>query len=107
MIGLINLIPYLILIVGGYLVYLSRKNLKRAGVVATLTGVVFLLYLQLQPSYGVKGEIKRSIVPTFEPKELQIKDVQPKPMSGEDRDERRKDLYKEPLPFLEKEVDNK
>ena len=86
--------------------YLSRSNLKRLLIVSVLTAAVFGLYLQLQPSYGVKGEIRRSAVPQFEQKEFEVKDIQSKPMSGEDRDRRRQEAYKEPLPFIQKDVDN-
>lgn len=64
--------------------------------------LVFIVYLQLQPSYLPKGEIKRTTVPAFEKKEFEIKDNLLKPLSGEERDIKREELYKQGLPFIEK-----
>ena len=65
-----------------------------------------VLYFQVQPSYLPKGEIKRSTVPQFEQKQLDVQDITVKPLSGEERDARRMEQYKEPLPFIEKNIDN-
>lgn len=106
MIGLINLIPVILFLTGAFFIY-KNKTIKGRLIVTALTLATLFLYFQLQPSYGIKGEVKRTSIPAFEQKEYKVKDLQPKPMSGEDRDAKRKELYKEPLPFIEKSVDNK
>lgn len=110
MIAALNLLPVLILFCGlywGYLGWKKSKTVKPVVIRVFCTLILLHLYFQVQPSYMPKGEVKRTAIPTFEQKEVSVKDVQPKPMSGEERDQRRKELYEEPLPFIEKEVDNK
>lgn len=102
-----NLLPLLITGVFLFWTYVRFKKDKSKVVLPLILLVMTLfLYFQVQPSYLPKGEIKRSAIPQFEQKELKVKDIQSKPMSGEERDERRNKAYKEPLPFIEKDVDN-
>lgn len=63
--------------------------------------VCAVVYTSARPSYLPKGEIKRSSVPTFEHKDVEVRDLLSKPMSGEERDKRRNEMYKEKLPFIE------
>lgn len=105
MIGLLNLIPFIIATLGLYWVYQGYKKkkdfLKDVFLRVVLTVAAVVLYNHFQPSYMPKGEVKRSVAPQFEYVEKEVKDVVPKPMSGEDRDSRRKEQYKEPLPWKE------
>jgi hypothetical protein len=75
----------------------EKINKFLIGLVVTI--VVFIVYRAMHPSYLPKGSIARTPVPGFEYVEGKIEDKQRKPLSGEERDERRKEAYKEPLPF--------
>lgn len=91
-----------------YLCYLGNKMRKGEDVskqaMAVLGVSVALLFVlrAIQPSYLPKGQVTRSPVPEFEYIERPIQNLQPQPMSGEERDNRRAEAYKEPLPFIEK-----
>lgn len=110
MVALINLLPVIIVLVfllWAYIGYKKSKDLTKVGLPLAMMLVTLVLYFQLQPSYLPKGEIKRTSIPSFEQKSLEVVDNTPKPMSGEERDQRRKELYKEKLPFVEQNsVDN-
>jgi hypothetical protein len=114
MVLLLNLVGLLFLLGVGYSLYKvwtsKKSNFEKSNttlVICIGTAVLIGVYQAALPSYLPKGEVKRSEVPQFEQKELQVKDVVPKPMEGELRDQRRKELYKESLPFVEKDIDNK
>src|SRR6187402_3021793 len=53
--------------------------------------LVSFLYFQIQPSYMPKGEIKRSSIPAYESTGEQPKDLQPKPMNPEEREQKRQE----------------
>lgn len=115
MIILLNLLPLLIFAIGCYWAYLkftrntgdSDARYKAALVPLLTTLLALLLYFQVQPSYVPKGKIERTSIPEFEYKKIDVKDSTLKPMSGEERDERRKSQYKEILPFVEQnKLDN-
>jgi hypothetical protein len=110
MVGLLNLIPFLIATVGLYWIYCGWKKkenfVKNVLLRVILIVGIIILYQQFQPSYMPKGEIKRTTTPQFQSKGLEVQDNSLKPMPGEERDLRRKEAYKEKLPFLEKDVDN-
>lgn len=102
-----NLLP---VVIAGVFLFWAYSRFKKDKIKAILPLVLMVttlvLYFQVQPSYLPKGEIKRSAVPQFEQKQLGVKDITSKPLSGEERDARRKEQYKEPLSFIEKDVDN-
>ena len=108
MVLLLNLALFGFLIVIAYTVLkvletkLSLKaKLKRLGILAVIVGVILKIYTAALPSYLPKGVVERSPIPEQEVVTKPIQDLQPKPMSGEERDARRKEAYKEKLPFLE------
>lgn len=105
MIALFNTFPWIVTLVMLYWGYARFRKTGYSNLQVLLAPFLVLalfwaVYMKLQPSYLPKGEIKRNSVPTFEQKDYEVKDLQPKPMKGEDRDERRKELYKEKLPFI-------
>jgi len=105
MVLILNLIPVFICI--GWLLWAvpkwnKDKQPKTAIIFVVGLTLSLLFYKTIQPSYLPKGEVKRSPVPTFqqlEPGQREVKDLQPKPMSGEARDKRREEQIKEPLPW--------
>lgn len=112
MVALLNLIPFLIATVGLYWIYLGWKKggdfvidvLARV----LITVVVILTYNHFQPSYLPKGEVKRTEIVSDEVVTRPIEDNLSKPMSGEEREARRKEQYKEKIEFIQqKEVDIK
>lgn len=112
MVALLNIIPFLIATVGLYWIYLGWKKggdfvidvLARV----VVTVVVVLLYNHFQPSYLPKGEIKRTEIVSEEAITRPIEDNLSKPLSGEERDIRRKEQYKEKIEFIQqKEFDIK
>ena len=110
MIVLLNSIPWIISLIIAFWGYNRVKNSNSLNSIAVPVICLLLfwsVYTKVQPSYLPKGEIKRTSIPTFEHKEFEVKDLQPKPMKGEDRDSRRKKLYEEKLPFIENSVDTK
>lgn len=111
MVLLLNLLPVLICI--GWLWWAIKSWNKERTPKTVLIFVIgltvsLLLYKNVQPSYLPKGEIKRTEVVQEEVKQLPIEDKLSKPMSGENRDIRRKEQYKEKIEFIQqKEVDIK
>jgi uncharacterized membrane protein YeaQ/YmgE (transglycosylase-associated protein family) len=113
MVLLLNLLTGVFgLLVGVYLYYTyknttltSENKLKRFVTALVISLVCFWAYGTVHPSYVPKGKVDRLAVPEFEVIEGKIVDIQPKPMSGEDRDIKRKEAYKEVLPFKEANKD--
>lgn len=95
MIVLLNL---LVVLVVGFLVFLSAHTKKFWPIV--LIPVFIFIYMNVQPSYLPKGEVKRSDVPVFEQSEAEIEDRNRKPQDGALYDEKRNESIKEGLPFL-------
>ena len=58
-----------------------------------------IVYMQLQPSYLPKGEVKRSDIPAFDQSEAEIEDRNSKPKSGEEYDKKMENAVKSGLPF--------
>lgn len=81
----------------------NESKIKRSVVTFIVTVILGGIYQIIMPSYLPKGVVERTPVIEFEPKDLVIKDVQSKPMSSEERDQRRKEAYLEDLPFKQKE----
>lgn len=61
--------------------------------------VAIVIYMQIQPSYLPKGEVKRSDVPAFEQSDAVIEDRNSKPKSGEDYDKKMEESVRKGLPF--------
>jgi len=110
MILLLNYLPELIFIIGGYIAcrivnskiaYTPEQRISRI-IFTALVVVVLILGLQAAtPHYMPKHTIKRSTVPAPELVEGGIKNIQPQPESGESRDAKREEAYKQTLPFVE------
>ena len=112
MVALLNLIPYLIVTVGLYWIYLGWKKggdfVVDVLVRVLITVAVILAYQHFQPSYLPKGEIKRTEIVSEEAITRPIENNLSKPLSGEERDTRRKEQYKEKIEFIQqKNVDIK
>lgn len=111
MILFLNILPVVLGLATAIMAYLATKEMDGVKKVKCLLsyGVMYILTLMVlnaaTPSYLPKGEIRRTMPPTFEQKEFEVKDDLLKPMSGEERDFRREELYKERLPFLKETVD--
>lgn len=91
---LINLIPVYILFIACGLFWKYKK-----GWILAVGVLVIGVYMQVQPSYLPKGEIKRSDVPAFIPSRADIEDRNSTPKSGEDYDKERNRQIKDGLPF--------
>lgn len=94
MVLLLNLIPILIFLLGA----LSFWKWKNPWIVIT-TGAIIILYMMAQPSYMPKGEVKRTQVPAFETKDIEMQDRLLRPPTSEELYERKDRLIKEGLPF--------
>lgn len=64
-----------------------------------LAVVLIVIYMNVQPSYLPKGEVKRSVIPAFEKSDAKIQDNLLKHPSGEEMDRERNQQIKEGLPF--------
>jgi hypothetical protein len=108
MVLLLNLLPVLFVILSAFCVrwVWKAKEVPEKGKRArySILGLVIigLIYQAALPSHLPKGTVAKLAVPEFEVKEIPIKDLALKPMPGEERDARRKEQYKEALPFLDK-----
>jgi len=94
MVLLLNLIAPIIVIVFGYIWWKTRKAWPLVVMVASL-----LLYVQAQPSYIPKGEVKRTAIAPFEQKDVEIQNRLLTPPSGAEMDRKRGEMIKEGLPF--------
>lgn len=91
MIFVLNMIPWMIIALGVYLGYISRKNPKRLAGVIVATVLALIIYNGVQPSYIPKGEPHNAlpVVEYVEPSEpLVIEDRLLKPISDEVQAER-------------------
>lgn len=96
MVLLINLIPWIIVLVGGYLTWRKRKVW-----IAVATIAAMLLYMKAQPSYLPKGDIQRTAVPEFVvPKAAEIEDRNRKARDQMDVRKQQEDQYREGPVFL-------
>lgn len=59
-----------------------------------------VIYMNVQPSYLPKGEVRRSVIPAFEKSDAKIQDNLLKPPSGEEMDRERNQKIKDGLPFI-------
>lgn len=82
-----------------------EQRIKHYSIAIISLGLLMFIHQALLPSYLPKGEVKRSTIPSFEQKDLEVRDITTKPMSGEERDLRREEAYQQPLPFIDKDVD--
>lgn len=99
MVLLINLIPWVIVLVGGYLAYRKRKLWIVAATIAAL-----FLYMKAQPSYMPKGDIQRSAIPEFAvPANAEIEDRNRKSQDRMEVRKQQEDQYREGPAFLKKE----
>lgn len=95
MILLLNLLPVVLVAIGGYFA-LKYRSWK----IALGTVLALFLYAKAQPSYMPKGEIKRSEIPAFEVSTSKIEDRNRKPVASEVRDATMKQKVSEGLDFL-------
>lgn len=93
MVLLINLIPLVILLVGGFMAYRKRRLW-----IAATTIIALIIYFKAQPSYMPKGDIQRSEIPEFTvPADAAIEDRNRKPVPVEDRRQQmREDVQRGP-----------
>jgi hypothetical protein len=95
MVLLLNLLQIILIAVGIYSAW-RYKNIYY--VIGTL--VILFILQAAQPSYLPKGEIERSDIAEFEDAG-RINDLQPKPVSGSDRDKNHEEAVKRGLIFLQ------
>lgn len=99
MVLLINLIPLMIVLVGGYLAYRKRKLW-----IAAATIFALFIYFKAQPSYMPKGDIQRSAIPEFTvPANAEIEDRNRKSQDRMEVRKQQEDQYREGPVFLKKE----
>ena len=93
MVLLINLIPMVIVLVGGFMTYKKRKLW-----IAIATILALVIYFKAQPSYMPKGDIQRSEIPEFTaPTNAAIEDRNRKPVPVEERRQQmREDVQRGP-----------
>lgn len=107
MVLFLNFLPLILLLLALLAIYLvpnswdNTKKVKAFFTIFIVYVLVMVVYNAALPSYMPKGVVERTAVPEQELVDKPIQDLQPKPMSGEERDARRKEAYKEKLPFLE------
>lgn len=90
----LNFLPYLLAALG---LFLGLKLRQAWVIVATI--ILLIVYLQAQPSYMPKGEVKRAPVPELEQSEATIEDRASKPASLGERDQRMKEAVQGGLDF--------
>lgn len=96
MVLLINLIPLMILLVGGFTAYKFRKLWIIAATIFAL-----FIYFKAQPSYMPKGSITRPPIPEFTaPKNAVIEDRNRKAVPQDERRREQERQYKEGPVFL-------
>lgn len=108
MVIILNYLPTFVIVVLAYYFYTvltkpfsNIAKFKRI-VFGTLTAIAIILGLQaVGPHYMPKHKIVRQPLPPIEVIEGKIQNIQPKPVSGEQRDLIRQEAYKETLPFVE------
>lgn len=91
MIFVLNMIPWMIIALGVYLGYISRKNPKRLAGVIVATVLALIIYNGVQPSYIPKGTVNNTlsipeIVVPVTP--IEVEDRLRKPISDEVQAER-------------------
>lgn len=91
------LLSFIVTVVVLGLLFLAFKRKKLWPL--ALAAVFMVVYMNVQPSYLPKGEVKRSVIPAFEKSDAKIQDNLLKPPSGEDMDRERNQQIKEGLPF--------
>lgn len=102
MIVLLNLVPVFVLGAGLF----AAWKLKKAW--PAVVGVVaVMLYVQFQPSYMPKGEVKRTEIPAFEQSDAEIENRNLSPKAGNEYDQERNDSIEKGLPFIDKKVDTR
>jgi hypothetical protein len=109
MILILNYLPTLISLLGAYVFYRTytskvaytpEQRIKRlVGIVAAIVGSIVLLQA-LTPHYMPKHNIPRSSVPPIESVGGEIRNLQPQPVPGEERDRMRKEAYEERIEFV-------
>lgn len=79
----------------------KAKNKSKQIVLATVfTLLALIAWRAAQPSYLPKGSISRTELPEFTPAKGEVVDKQSKPVPGSERDKKRAEQLKEPLPFI-------
>lgn len=103
MILLLNYLPAIIVTIGLYVAYrvvrsarpwTPEQRIMRVIATALVSVVTVLLLQAATPHYMPKNTIKRSTVPAPEATAGEIKNLQPQPVSGDDRDAKRLETYK-------------
>lgn len=95
MVVFLNLLVALICFAGVFAAYKLHKAWP-----LLVTGVVIVLYMNFQPSYMPKGEVKRSEIPVFEKSDAKVEDRILSAKDGEQYDKEREEKIKEGLPFV-------
>lgn len=107
MVLLINLIPLIIVLCGGFFLYRGYKAGKTGGTliaVAACTLFTLFLYFKAQPSYMPKGDIKRTEIPALSASpSAQIEDRNRQPVPQMDRRAQQEEQYREGPVFLKED----
>jgi hypothetical protein len=88
-------------IVNSKIAYTPEQRIGRVIFTGLVVVAVILALQAATPHYMPKHTIKRSTVPAPELVEGEIKNIQPQPVSGDERDAKREEAYKQTLPFVE------
>lgn len=95
MVVLFNFIPVLFVALMFLIGWKFTKNTGKRIALAVITAAALGVYAQVQPSYGPKGVIVRSVLPDFEDRKIEASDRLLAPKGGDYYDQLRSDAYKE------------
>lgn len=105
MILLLNYLPHFVFFVGVYIAFRfwsTKKENRIKWVVGAfvVTALVVKAMLAATPNYMPKHTIVRTPIPEIERIEGEIRNIQPQPVSGDERDARRAEQYKQRIQFI-------
>jgi len=109
MILILNYLPAFIVMIGLYVVYRYWKSpvpftpeqrITRIILTVLITVCSVIILNSATPHYMPKHKITRSSIPEVQAVEGEIKNLQPQPVSGEERDKKRSEDYSDRIQFI-------